>query len=507
MAVLLAAVVLPPVGLLLVWMRAGMSVVVKLLASVGIAVIGVLHLFFVWGLQVELDGTGTRPIFSFGTPEAHYADLERDRQQDQPLAPPRAAPAPAPVASAEPAVDVRVPARETPARGEDRGYWTDFRGPNRDGRYDEMPILTSWPEDGLKELWRKPIGGGYASFVVAGGKAFTIEQRRDEEVVAAYDFETGRELWTNSWNAHFSESMGGPGPRATPTWHEGRLYALGAEGEFRCFEADTGELIWRKNILADNGADNLQWAMAASPLVIDDKVIVLPGGRNGRSVVAYHKLTGEPVWASLSDKQAYTAPMVATLAGRRQLVIVSAGRVMGLTVEEGELLWEHPWSTSYDINAAQPLVVDGDRLYISAGYGHGAELLQIANNDGSFSARRLWQTNRMKNKFNGAVLHDGHIYGLDEGILACIALETGELKWKGGRYGYGQVLLAGGHLIVISERGELALVKATSEGHQELARFQAIEGKAWNNPAIAGGRLLVRNTREMACYRIASSAP
>jgi outer membrane protein assembly factor BamB len=391
----------------------------------------------------------------------------------------------------------------TPAVIEDRAYWTDFRGPNRDGRYDEMPVLDAWPGNGLEELWRRPVGGGYASFVIAGGKAFTIEQRRDQEVIAAYELATGRELWTNSWDAHFSEAMGGPGPRATPTWYEGKLYALGAEGELRCLDADTGKVIWRKNILEDNNAQNLQWAMAAAPLVVDDKVIVLPGGRDGRSVVAYHKLTGEPVWTSQSDQMSYASPMVATLAGQRQLVVVSASRVMGLTVEDGRLLWEHPWVTSYGINAAQPVVVDGERLYISSGYGHGAELLQIGNEGGAFSVRQIWHTNRMKNRFNSAVLHDGHFYGLDEGILACISLETGDLKWKAGRYGYGQVLLAGDNLIVITERGELVLVRATADGHQELASFQAIEGKTWNNPAIAQGKLLVRNTREMAAYRIA----
>ena len=377
----------------------------------------------------------------------------------------------------------------------------DFRGPNRDGHYTEGPIFTDWPADGLEELWRKPLGGGYASFVVAGGRAFTIEQRRDQEVVAAYGMETGAEVWTNSWDAHFDEALGGPGPRATPTWHEGKLYALGAEGELRCLNATNGEVIWRKNILDDNGSPNLKWAMAASPLVVDDKLIVLPGG-DGASVVAYHKETGELIWKSLSDKQSYTAPMVATLDDVRQLIVVSGSRVMGVTIEEGKLLWEQPWSTSYDINAAQPLLVSDRRLYISAGYGHGAALFEITCAGGACSSEVVWETNRMKNKFSGAVFHDGHIYGLDEAILASIDVETGKLNWKGGRYGYGQVLLASGHLIVITERGELVLVKATPESHQELARFQAIEGKTWNNPAIADGKLLVRNTLEMACYRI-----
>ena len=172
------------------------------------------------------------------------------------------------------------------------------------------PIRTNWPREGLPRLWKQPVGGGYASFVVADGRAFTIEQRRNQEVVAAYDVATGRELWTNGWNANFQESMGGDGPRATPTYHEGRVYALGAEGELRVLDAGKGSLIWRKNILTDNNAGNLQWGMSAAPLIVDDKVIVLPGGSRGKSVVAYNKTTGDVVWKTLNDEQAYVSPMI-----------------------------------------------------------------------------------------------------------------------------------------------------------------------------------------------------
>ncbi|MCP5110215.1 MAG: PQQ-binding-like beta-propeller repeat protein, partial [bacterium] len=253
LAVLLAAILFPPLGLLLVWKRPGVGIVLKVGLTLGIVVLAVVHLFTFWNLQMELDGTGMWPIFSFRDAEDHYASIEQDRAGDSPV----------PAASVE---------------WED-AYWTDFRGPNRDGHYTETAVLTEWPDGGLEELWRKPVGGGYASFVVAGGKAFTIEQRRDQEVVAAYDMETGAEVWANSWRANFRESLGGPGPRATPTWHEGMLFALGAEGELRCLNAANGEVIWRKNILDDNGSPNIQWAMAASPLIVDEKVIVLPGGR------------------------------------------------------------------------------------------------------------------------------------------------------------------------------------------------------------------------------------
>ena len=245
------------------------------------------------------------------------------------------------------------------------------------------------------------------------------------------------------------------------------------------------------------------WAQSASPLIVDNKVIVLPGGPNGKSVVAYDKMTGETIWRSQNDEQSYTAPMLVTLNGRRQVLVVSALRAMGLDPEKGELLWEYPWVTEYHINATQPIVVGSNQFFISAGYGHGAALVELTPQGDKFQAKTVWQSNRMKNKFSSSVLYQGHVYGLDEAILACIDVRTGTLKWKGGRYGFGQLLLAGSHLVVLTEQGDVALVKADPSSHQEVARFSAIEGKTWNNPAIANGVLFVRNTTEMAAFRIA----
>ncbi len=505
--ILIASALIPPAGLVLLWARSGVRVTAKLLGTLGIAALSVLYIHLLFGIRVEMAGSGQKPIISLYKEEKHYERLEQSRAEQR-EGPTEAASASAPaepareVAEATPAaLPAEVPAEAQPAAAP-RPYWTGFRGPNRDGRYDQTPVLTRWPSEGLPQLWRQPIGGGYASFVIANDKAYTIEQRRNQEVLAAYDVRTGRELWTHGWPAHFSESMGGDGPRATPTWDEGRIYALGAEGEFRCLDAETGKRIWSKNILADNNATNLSWGMAASPLVVEDKVIVLPGGRSGSSVVAYHKLTGEPVWKSQSDMQAYTAPMLVTLAGERQLLVVSAQRVMGLRVEDGSLLWDYPWTTSYNVNATQPLLVSENRFFISSGYGTGAAVVEVSRTGEGFAAREIWRNVNLKTRFNTAVIHDGHAYGLDEGILACVDVASGERKWKGGRYGYGQVLLAEGHLIILAESGDLVLVEATPEAHRELARFEAIRGKTWNNPAASGGTLLVRNAREMAAFRI-----
>jgi outer membrane protein assembly factor BamB len=470
--ILAAALILPPLGLVLLWLRKGASILKKSLGTLAILAVGVAHLFLFYGLQMELSGA-MRPVFHFGGEERRYRVLEQHRAAQK---------------------------EQSPATGST--YWSDFRGPDRLGRYEQAPIRTTWPSNGLPRVWKQPVGGGYASFTVANGLAFTIEQRRGNEVVAAYDIGSGRERWTNSWPALFQETLGGDGPRATPVWDEGRVYALGATGELRCLEAGTGKVVWNKNILSDNGARNLQWGMAGAPLVVDGKVIVTPGGPDGRSVVAYDKLSGRRIWSSLDDQAAYASPVAVTVAGRRQLLVVNAARVVSLTVEEGSLLWEYPWATQEGINAAQPIVVGPSRVYLSSGYGHGAAVVELVRRGNGFEVRTVWANTRMKNKFNSGVLYEGHIYGLDEGILACIDIATGDLKWKGGRYGYGQILLASGHLVVLTEDGDVALVRASPERFQELSKFTALSGKTWNIPAISDGLLLVRNETEMAAFRI-----
>ncbi|MGB7925882.1 MAG: PQQ-binding-like beta-propeller repeat protein [Pyrinomonadaceae bacterium] len=509
----LASIVLPPLGLVLLWLRRDMKAQQKVLAGVCIVALGAGYVYLF--MRVSRDSRRRSDA------EAHYAELERNREEQrqqaaqagqaaqggaagQQAATSNTAPQTPEAGQPQASADASAMAHAEEAGNAARNYWTDFRGPGRDGRYDEAAVRTNWPAQGLPLLWRQPVGGGYASFVVAEGRAFTIEQRRNQEVVAAYDTGTGRELWTNGWQAEFRESMGGDGPRATPTWHDGRVYALGAAGELRCLEAKTGKLIWNRNILSDNQASNLQWGMSASPLIVDDKVIVLPGGTAGKSVVAYNRLTGAPLWKSLNDEASYTSPMLVTLAGRRQVLIVTANRALGVAPEDGALLWEYPWGNSQSINVSQPIVVNSNRFFISAGYGKGAALVEVSGSGKAFAARAVWENNSMKNKFNSSVLHNGYVYGLDEGILTCVEVATGERKWKGGRYGYGQVVLASGHLIVTTETGEIALVRAAPDQYTEVAKFSALEGRTWNNPAISNGRLLVRNATQMACYNLSA---
>lgn len=456
------------------------------------------------GLRIVLDGAGT-PRLQFQRSADEQAEAiarHREAQQAQGPAVIEAEPPPPTTAAAPPAVAEGASPSGAPAAAVadpvSRPDWTDFRGPRRDGHY-QQPVFTAWPASGLTPLWKQPVGGGYASFVAANGRAFTIEQRGGEEVVTAYEVKTGRELWAHKWSGVFREMMGGDGPRATPTWHDGVVYALGGSGELRALDDRTGRQRWRTNILQDAGASNLQWGMAAAPLIVDDTVIVLPGGPGGNSVVAYDTSTGRKAWSALDDRQSYSSPMLVTIAGVRQILVFSASRLMGITPDRGDVLWDFPWTTQPDVHASQPLVI-GDRVFISTGYGTGAAMVEITRDGEQLTARELWRTNRMKNQFTSSVHHDGMILGLDEAILACLDAETGALLWKGGRYGYGQVMLAGGHLVVLTEAGELVLVRPDRKAHIEVTKFPAIEGKTWNHPAMTDGILLTRNIAEMAAF-------
>ncbi len=494
--------IFPPVGLVLWWMHRGVRPLARVAGTLGICVVAVVELFAVYGMHLEWDGALKVYGVSFERRSRHEARLEesRARQRTTPPAPPAA------VAVTAPPVVAAAPAPAPTSETKQPSYWTDFRGPNRAGVYAETEIDTEWPAAGLPRLWKQPVGGGYASFTVGEGRAYTIEQRRDREAITAYDVETGRELWAFTYPALFDEIMGGAGPRATPVYRDGLIYSLGAQGDLYCLSAKTGKPKWSKNILADNAAENPHWAMAGSPLIVDRMVIVTPGGLQGKSIVAYDRFTGEPVWRALNDRAGYTSPILATLSGRRQIVWISAQRAVGLAPENGALLWEYAFPAQNDMNCSQPVIVDDAHVLLSSSPGPGAALLEISKTGETYAAHAVWANNRMRNKFNSSVLYQGYIYGFDDAILACIDAKTGELKWKGGRYGYGQLLLAGGYLVVVTEQGDVVLVRATPESHRELARFSAVEGRTWNIPAIDNGLLLVRNSTEMACFRLGRAA-
>src|SRR5258705_1647027 len=488
----LVTLLLPPLGLLLLW-RAPRKVSRKILGTLGIALFSLLYAGLVifllvrfTGLQIEWRG-GYVPALTYQKTAPNYEAREKHRALG------------AGVQGSDPGDFLSAISSSNVGKAE--ASWPGFRGPQRNGHYDETPILTNWPAAGLQLLWRQPIGGGYSSFAIAEGLAFTIEQRREEEVVAAYEVGTGHEIWTNHWKDKFSDSYAEDGPRATPAFSEGKVYALGAMGELRCLEASTGKQIWSRNVLVENRGPSPTYGVAASPLIEQEKLIVLTGAGNGRSVVCYDKHDGKIIWSALDDAMGYASPMLVTLAGQRQLLVCAAKRTVGLRLEDGALLWEYPWQVLHDQRPiAQPVMLGTNRFLLSAGYFTGCAAIEIARTETGFAARKVWQNKNLKNKFTSSVLWQGHIFGLDEDILTCLDAQTGERRWKDGHYGYGQLLLANGHLIILSGDGDLVLVRATPKRLEELARFPAIHRKTWNHPAIAHGKLLVRNDAAMACF-------
>jgi outer membrane protein assembly factor BamB len=298
--------------------------------------------------------------------------------------------------------------------------------------------------------------------------------------------------------------MGGKGPRATPTIADGDVYALGATGMLTCLELATGQVKWSVNILEDN--DNVRWGMSGSPLVYDQVVVVNPGvqrpSTQGRALVAYDRTTGKTVWSTGDRKAGYSSPMLAKLGGRRQLVLFDGEGVAGYDPDQGTELWRFRWDTMNGINVAQPLVLDGDRVFITAAYGMGCAMLHVTESNGTWTAKPLWRNKNLRCKFSSPVVYQGYLFGLDDGgVLACLDEKTGAQKWRQGRYDEGQLLLTGDLLLMLSEGGQLALVEARPDQYHELARTDALKGKkTWNCPALAGGKAYIRNAEEMACY-------
>jgi outer membrane protein assembly factor BamB len=375
-----------------------------------------------------------------------------------------------------------------------------FLGPRRDGTI-EGPILDAdWEASPPRSLWRQPIGEGWSGFAVVGPFAVTQEQRGDEEWVSGYELATGRLLWAHRDRARFEDPMGGPGPRATPAVAGGRVYALGATGILNALDLASGRPLWSRDVVEHNGAVVPTYGGCGSPLVSGNLVLVNPGGPNGRSLVAYHADTGERVWSAGEGAAAYSSPFAAEIADTPQVLLLNAEHLAAYALDDGHELWRFPWPAEGE-KVSQPLVLPGDRVFQSAGYGVGGKLLQIHDDD-AWRAELVWESQALKAKFTNVVHREGHLYGLDDGILACVDLRTGERRWKGGRYGHGQILLVHAHLLVLGETGTVGLVEARPDAFRELARFAALSGKTWNHPALAGAHLVVRNDREAACYAL-----
>ena len=378
--------------------------------------------------------------------------------------------------------------------------YPQFYGPGRDAMLPGPALARDWEAEPPRELWRREVGEGWSSFAVVGSAALTMEQRGELEAVVRYDLATGEQVWVHSDPAPFNTTVGGSGPRATPTIADGRVYTLGASGLLSCLELRDGSLVWQRNVLDENDKSIPEWGLASSPLIAGDLVVVQLGDRSNL-LVAHHRDSGEPAWQADIERGSYSSPILAELQGVPQIVSSNANSVTGHDPASGETLWTVEWILPSE-RVAPPLTMGENRLLVSAGYGAGSLLIEIEETEGVLSARTLWDSRRLKSKFAPVVRLRGTVYGLDDGILVALDPETGERHWKGGRYGHGQLLLVGELLLIVTEKGDVVMVEPNPSELRELGRFGAFDSKTWNPPALSGRHLLVRNNREAACYEL-----
>jgi outer membrane protein assembly factor BamB len=453
------------------WRRLGLVAV--LLLSLGYY--GLLRLDGIWG-----EMTATVNWRWTDTNEFHSLAEIRKRQ--------------APVPVAAPAQPLELQA----------GDWPGFRGAARDGKLHGVRVATDWAQDPPELVWKQRVGPGWSSFAVVGERLYTQEQRGDDEAVVCYDAGSGKELWIHrDEGVRFVEAVGGNGPRGTPTFDAGRLYTLGAKGRLDCLDAATGQRIWSREVTEDAGAKVPQWAFASSPLVFQGLVAVFAGGPDHKAVQAYDAVTGAPKWAAGEGTHSYSSPQLATVGGVLQVVAVSEQGVSGLDPRDGNVLWNHAWNEGVQ-RVIQPAQIGANDFLLGTPFNKGTRRLHVSQGKDGWTVEEVWQTKAVSPYFNDMVVYDQNLYGFDGGYLVCVSLDNGQRRWKERGYGAGQVLLLDdqGVLLVLTETGDLALVAAQPSGLNELARVPALEGKTWNHPVIAHGRLYVRNDHWMACYRL-----
>lgn len=414
-----------------------------------------------------------------------------------------------------------------------------------------VPLAGDWSTNPPQLRWKRPIGAGWSAFAVVNGYAVTMEQRGPEELVTCYDVRNGEPVWSHAERTRHETILGGIGPRGTPTIHRGKVYALGAHGLIRCLDGATGKLLWKFDLFAatDNSPEKdiagVAWGRSASPLIVDETVVVPMGGPPGGPYVtlaAFQLDTGELVWKTGERQVSYASPVLAELSGQRQIVSVNESSVTGHDPANGRELWEIDWPGHSGSNAStsQPNVIAGRQLLLTKGYGVGAALFEFnasstddttgntaglavgdtvgdkaGDTAGKTTAkmavgsgiRELWRSNRvLRTKFTSVAIHDGHAYGLNDGILECVSLSDGKSHWKKRGFEHGQTLIVGDRLLVLGESGEAAWIEATPDAYRERGRIQAIEGKTWNTACLAGRLLLVRNSQEAASWELAATS-
>lgn len=375
--------------------------------------------------------------------------------------------------------------------------WPQFLGPTRDGRSPDRVLVSGWLERGLRVAWRKPVGEGYSSMTVAGERVFSMDANGADEFAFAWRVSDGGELWRVKLGGSPRDVYGGLGPRVTPTYNDGVLYLTTAELALVALGADDGRVLWRRDLRGELGARPPAEGNAAAVLVEGDRVFVVVGGPGGRSVAAFDKATGRLAWSALDDRASYSSPVALTLGARRQVLFLTGTHLRALDARTGSLLWSHDWPTRDWVNAATPLGVGADRVFVSSGNGQGAVVLQVRAAGSSFSASEVWRNKAMKNHFNNSVLHGGTLYGFDGFLLKAVDAASGRTAWTERGFGEGSLIAAADHLVVLGEEGELALLRADPARADVRARMPVLNGRSWTPPSLAGGRLYLRNAREM----------
>jgi len=377
-----------------------------------------------------------------------------------------------------------------------------FLGPERTAMLDGPALKRDWRASPPRVLWRQPIGAAWSGWAIVGTRAFTQEQRPQGESSTCYDILTGRLLWSHSEPVHYHTTLAGEGPRCTPTVVSNRVFTLGATGILNCLDLATGRRLWSCNIVEDAKSRMPEWGFSGSPLAVDGLIVASAGGSHDRSLLAYRQDTGQLAWSGGSQPANYGSPFLASLAGRPQVLAFNSRKITSHDPATGRVLWEYPWGIGQP-QVAAPVVIGANRVLFSSGYGVGSELLEIQPAaDGSLTASRLWQSRKMKAKFANLVQRQGFLYGLDDGVLACLDLKDGSQRWEKGRYGHGQGLLVRDLFLLMAENGELVLLQPTPQSPNELARFRVFHGKTWNPIALSGDLLLARTDQEAACLRL-----
>jgi outer membrane protein assembly factor BamB len=387
------------------------------------------------------------------------------------------------------------------AAGAAAAEWPQFRGPRRDGVSTETGLLAAWPAGGPKVVWRTALGGGYSSLAVAAGRIFTMLSVGDDEFVASFDTATGAERWRVRVDSPWKDRFG-DGPRATPTVDGKVVFTLSSRGKLHALGAEDGAVVWTHDLPREYGAEAPQWGYAGSPLVEGGLLLVDVGGKEGSGIVAFDKASGREVWRSRDDRAGYSAPVAFDVGGVRHAVFFTANTVTALRPKDGGLLWSVPWKTSWDVNAATPLFIAPDRLFVSSGYDHGGAVYKIVAGEGGSAVEEVWANREMKNRFSSSVLHGGHLYGFDEKTLKCIDAGSGETRWQARGLGHGSLIAADGRLIVLGDEGTLVLVEATAEEYREKSRAQVFAGKTWTAPALSDGTLYLRDEKELVALDV-----